>query len=282
MSVDITFGVLNYNPGNNQAAEASLHRCLNSLRENMHGRFASEVYVIDQASEDHKQQEIIQDYCNGFGWRSIMLDYNIGISRGINLLARVARGDYICLVTSDVEFTRELDISLRKTLQDNPDLWQVCPASDNSELEHQRKGYMKSGLAYTLAAQELTVQMWPRKVFGAIGYFDERWKACFENMDFALRIFLAGGKVAVNHDAYCPHTHAMSVKSGARNKTYDGYIYMPNGFNQEILHGMWNAKWPGLSWSSLYAPPPHELERMRLRGLYHKNIYLDYVQNVGY
>lgn len=279
--IDITYGILNYNPGNHPLAGQALHECATSLRENMHAGFASEVYVIDQASEDHKQQAVIQDYCNGFGWRSIMLDRNVGISRGINMLARISRADYICLVTSDIEFTKELDLSLMKTLRENPDVWQVCPASDNSELAHQRKGYQESGLAYTLAAQELTVQMWPRKVFDRIGYFDERWKACFENMDFALRIYMAGGKTAVSHDAFCPHKHSMTRKSGAREHTYDGYLYMPNGFDQDRLHRIWNEKWPGLPWSKLYEPP-NETDRDYMNRVYSRNAYLDYIQNVGY
>lgn len=279
--IDITYGILNYNPGNHPLARQALHECATSLRENMHGGLASEVYIIDQASEGHAQQAAVQDYCNGFGWRSIMLDRNVGISRGINMLARIARGDYICLVTSDVEFTKGLDLSLIKILRENPGVWQVCPASDNSELEHQRRGFRESGLAYTLAAQELTVQMWPRATFDRIGYFDERWKACFENMDFALRIFLAGGSIAVSHDAFCPHKHAMSVKSGARNRTYSDYIHMPNGFNQELLHELWNKKWPGVQWQSLYLTPPYSM-LSRMREVFTHNIYLDYVQNVGY
>jgi len=280
--IDVTFGILNYNPGNHPLAKQALHECVTSLRENMHAGFASEVYIIDQASEGNVQQAVVQDYCNSYGWRSIMLDRNVGISRGINLLARVSRAEYICLVTSDVQFTKELDLSLIKTLKTFPGVWQVCPASDNSELEHQRRGYRESGLAETLAAQELTVQMWPRTTFDRIGYFDERWKACFENMDFALRIFLAGGRVAVSHDAFCPHRHAMSVKSGARNRTYDGYLSMPNGFDQNRLHKMWDKKWPGVSWHSLYQTPPSVDMRSRMLEVFRHNIYLDYVQNVGY
>lgn len=279
--LDITFGVLNYNPDNHPKAKLALRRCLRSLYKNMNPCFSSEVYIIDQASERHTQQKLVQEHCNVFGWRSILLEKNVGISRGINMLARVARGQYICLVTSDTQFTKGLDESLINTLQANPNVWQVCPASNNSELEHQRVGYQNSGLAYTLAAQELTIQMWPKTVFETIGYFDERWKACFENMDFALRIFLAGGNVAVSHDAYCPHEHAMSIKSGARNQTYDNYIHMPDGFNQEILHEMWNKKWPGLNWSILYLPPLAGVRQTLINAFKH-NIYLDYRQDVGY
>jgi GT2 family glycosyltransferase len=279
--VDITFGVLNYNPGNHPLAESVLRKCLLSLHDNISANLKSEVYVIDQASEGHTQQHIVQEYCNKFGWRSILLEKNIGISRGINMLARIARGRYVCLVTSDTEFTKDLDISLMNTLCSNPHVWQVCPASDKSELEHQRVGYQPSGLVYTLAAHELTILMWPRTTFDKIGYFDERWKACFENMDFALRIFLAGGNIAVSHDVYCPHEHAMSIKSGARNHTYDDYITMSDGFNQDILHRMWDKKWEGLPWSMLYQPPIESV-RSQLAKIFKHNIYLDYVQNVGY
>ena len=280
--IDVTFGVLNYNPGNNIQAEVALRQCLESLHANINPQISSEVYVIDQASKIHAQQMIIRDYCNDFGWRSLLLEKNVGISRGINMLARIARSKYICLVTSDIVFTENLDISLIHALQSNSNLWQVCPACDNSELEHQRIGYQQEGLAYTLAAQELAVQMWPKETFDKIGYFDERWKACFENMDFALRIFLAGGNVAVTHDVHCLHEHAMTIKSGARNSTYDDYINMPNGFNQELLHRIWDMKWPGLPWSMLYRSPPDEETRQYLIRVFGNNIYLPYIQEVGY
>jgi GT2 family glycosyltransferase len=279
--IDITYGILNFNPHNHADAELALRECIESFATNVDKALTKEVYLIDQASDSNHQQELLMTYANKYGWRSIMLDRNVGISRGINMLARIARGDYICLVTSDVEFTKGLDLSLIKTLKTFPGVWQVCPASDNSELEHQRRGYRESGLAETLAAQELTVQMWPRTTFDRIGYFDERWKACFENMDFALRIFLAGGRVAVSHDAFCPHKHAMTRKTGARENTYDGYISMPNGFDQNRLHEMWNEKWPGLPWSKLYEPPKEE-DRDYMNRVYSRNSYLDYVQNVGY
>lgn len=281
MQIDITYGILNFNPQNHLDAERALRQCIESFEANTSGSLTKEVYLIDQASDHNHQQSLLASYANKNGWRTLFLDRNVGISRGVNLLARIARGEYICLVTSDVEFTRDLDTSLRQTLRHHPGVWQVCPASDNSELEHQRRGYLEHGLAYTLAAQELTVQMWPRTTFDRIGYFDERWKACFENMDFALRIFLAGGRIAVSHDAFCPHKHAMSVKSGARNQTYNDYIRMPNGFNQELLHELWDKKWPGVQWKSLYLTPPYSM-LSRMREVFKDNIYLDYVQNVGY
>lgn len=281
MNIDITFGVLNYNPNNHPDAQDALTKCLVSLYQNKNRDLSSEVYIIDQGSINDKQQYVINYAIQSFGWRSIFLDRNVGISRGINLLARIARGNHICLVTSDTEFSKGLDTTLINDLKQNPNVWQICPASDNASLDYQRQGYQSHDLAYRLAAQELTIQMWPRKTFETIGYFDERWKACFENMDYALRIFMAGGNIAVSHNAFCHHDLGMSMKTGARDKSYDGYINMPNGFNQDILHSMWNKKWSGVNWKSLYEEPKDEWRKSLLDNFQH-NMHLGYVQDPGY
>ena len=276
--MDITYGVLNFNPFSDRVATAAFQKAVQSLDNNRSSNFKSEVYLIDQGG----QGALVESMARAYDFRAITLDTNVGISRGVNLLARIARGQYICLVTSDTEFTKNLDVSLIDTLQSHSNVWQVCPASDISELEHQRVGYQSSGLAYTLASQELTIQIWPKETFEKIGYFDERWMACHENMDFSLRIFLAGGNIAVSHDAFCPHAHAMTRKSGARNHTYDNYIYMKDGFNQEILQAMWDRKWPLIRWGSLYEKPPDDHIRQRMIDAYRHNIYLPYLQDVGY
>jgi GT2 family glycosyltransferase len=289
LKVDITIGVLNYNPSNNLDAQDKFCRCLDSLKQNLSKDLVHEIYIIDQASNEHKQRDVISQYINENGWRSIFLEKNVGISRAINLLARCGRGKYICLVTSDVLLEPNLDKDLMNELIDNPSIWQICPASDNASSEYQRVGYMNGGLAIAIA-QELTIQMWPREVFEKIGYFDERWKACYENLDFGLRIYLAGGLVAVSHNAFCHHELGMSIKTGARNNTYDDYIFMPNGFNQDILHAMWHKKWNNLEsvlpWSGLYSSQIFDSSfnglREKTKQMYLNNLYLPYVQSVGY
>jgi len=279
--IDITYGVLNYNPNQDAIATKSYTEAVESLYNNRDPVFKSDVYLIDQGS----QPDVTEQLARKFNFHSILLRKNVGISRGINLIANLARSKYVSLVTSDIVFHKGTDTRLVTQCELNPDIYQICPVSDNTSLDHQL-GWAANENATLVdcLAQELTVQFWPYKVFDSIGYFDERWKACYENMDFALRIFASGGRVVIDPGAFCNHRHSMCVKSGARNHTYDGYIYMPNGFNQEFLTNMWNKKWPHInSYVNLYSRLTNsEILRSKIKELYGDNIYLPYRQEVNY
>ena len=283
--IDVTYGILNYNPGNDAVATAAYTAAVESLAANRSPHLTSEVYLIDQGG----QPDLTNQLACKHGFHAIALRSNVGISRGINLLANLARGQFVSLVTSDVTFTPGLDDVLISALRADPTIYQICPVSDNSSLEHQRYDRAREdGILVENLCQELTIQFWPRFVFEKIGYFDECWKACYENMDFALRAFLDGGRVIVHQGAFCHHEHGMCTKSGSRNHTYDGYIYMPNGFNQEILADMWARKWNGLdrfmTWQNLYETFTKDMSMLRANMFYaySYNVYLPYVQEPGY
>lgn len=282
MSVVVTYGILHYNPGQDAAATKAYLDAAESLAKNISPDLRAEVYLIDQASQPELTEQIARQH----GFHAITLRSNVGISRGINLLASLARGEFISLVTSDVIFPRGIDDTLVASLRSDPTIYQICPVSDNSSLDHQRYDRAREdGILVDNLCQELTIQFWPRKVFEEIGYFDERWKACYENMDYALRIFLAGGRVVVDQKAFCHHEHNMCVKSGARNHTYDGYIHMPNGFNQDVLNMMWHNKWPDVSkYFDLYQTFTKDVSMTRaaMFHAYSDKVYLPYVQEVGY
>lgn len=280
--IEVTYGILNYNPSQDAKATAAYLAAAESLAKNISPDLRSEVYLIDQASQPELTEQIARQH----GFHAITLRSNVGISRGINLLANMARGRVVSLVTSDVTFTTGLDDRLVKILDENPDIYQICPVSDNSSLDHQRMQQARpDGQLVDNLTQELTIQFWPRKVFDRIGYFDERWKACYENMDFALRAFIDGGRVVVDQGSFCHHELNMCVKSGARNHTYDGYIAMPHGFNQELLTVMWHNKWAGLErYINMYETMTQDMGPLRavMFHRYGDNVYLPYVQEVGY
>ncbi len=105
---------------------------------------------------------------------------------------------------------------------------------------------------FRVIGSELNVMFWRREVFAKVGYFDERWKACYENNDFSLRCFLSGGCTAVSLDSFVWHYHKVTEKSNAREKCYDGYI--AGNWSAEIRK-MWDAKWPNLdSYIKIYDP----------------------------
>jgi len=279
---DVTYGVLHYNPSLDAGATRAYINAVDSLAQNRSSSLRSEIFLIDQNSD----QELTNTLAKKYGFSSLCLNKNIGISRGINLLANMARGKYVSLVTSDVIFPQGLDERLMSVLDADPKIYQICPVSDNSSLDHQRSPCaIEDGVLIPNLVQELTIQYWPRTVFDKIGYFDERWKACYENMDFALRAFLEGGSVVVDQRAFCHHEHNTTMKSGAIHHAYDGYMSMPNGLDHQPLLQMWRDKWPNLErYMNHYDTFTKDMGQTRAAMFfaYSKNVYLPYVQEVPY
>lgn len=280
--IDVSYGILNFNPGNDTRATDALVVACETLAANRSKLFTSEVFLIDQNS----QPEIIESLARRLGFHAITLRSNVGISRGINLLANIARGEFVSLVTSDVTFTPGLDDTLVSALRADPKIYQICPVSDVSSLDHQRApAAREDGILVENIVQELTIQFWPRTVFDKIGYFDERWKACYENMDFALRAFLEGGRIVVHQGAFCHHEHNGTTKSGAIHHAYDGYLSMPNGLTHDLLMQMWRNKWPNLErYMNHYDTFTKDMGQTRaaMFHAYSHNVYLPYIQEVAY
>lgn len=279
--IDISYGILHYNPNTDLEARTAFICAADSLAINRSFDFNSEVFIIDQGNPS-EEQEISRDIASYHNFNYIALNKNIGISRGINFLAHIARGRYISLVTSDTIFLKGLDNILIEDLENNKQIFQICPLSDYSSIEYQCKPYGNRNITYCIA-NELTIQFWPRVVFDKIGFFDENWKACFENLDYSLRIFLNGGFAAISNRVTCNHKHNTTTKNGSINKSYEGYIDMPNGLDSQILRHIWNTKWPYFNWNFLYSPNSLNTEnRELLYSKYKNNVYLPYIQNVGY
>jgi GT2 family glycosyltransferase len=246
------------------------------LAQNRSSYFKSEVYLIDQNS----QPDMTESLAKRYGFHAIALRSNVGISRGINLLASMARGNYISLVTSDTIFPNHLDIKMIDVLQKNSDIYQVCPASYKTDIPYQKYTATKNELTRCIA-QELTIQFWPRTTFERIGFFEEKFKAKYENLDFALRCFIDGGYAAIDHTSVCEHIHNMTTKNGSIDQAYDGYIERSKVDN--TLRKIWDTKWPGLNWNMLYDPNAlDDNQKRNLQHFYSKNIFLDYIQDVGY
>ena len=130
--IDVSYGILHYNPGGNDIADEAFVKSVASLAENRNPRLRSEVYVIDQGNPE-AQQEIGRDLARQYGFNFVSLSTNVGISRGINWLAHISRGQYVSLVTSDTEFTPNLDNILIDHLFEDQDIMMICPASDKSD-----------------------------------------------------------------------------------------------------------------------------------------------------
>lgn len=281
--MDISYGILDYNPDSNGDALKILESCMSALAHSRSARFSSEVFLINQGNANAEYNARLLHLCHLYGFNYLALTANIGISRGINYLAQISRGEIISLVTSDVEVARGTDEILIRELDADPRLYQITPAVNVSSIRYQTAAEVVDRPPLKCIATELTVQFWRRDAFTQIGYFDERWKACYENIDWTMRLFLDGYDSAVSYRSRCFHHHNTTSKTGAINHAYDDYLAMEGGIDHRVLRRLWNEKWPDLDWHFMYNPNRLNQDiRGELRDRYADNVYLRYRQEVPY
>jgi hypothetical protein len=216
------------------------------LYNNRNKSISSEVYIIDQGNQNNEYKLNLLNLSNSYGFHFVGLDYNKGISGGINLAACINRSPYLCMVTSDTTFTSELDTILLNELENYDDIFQITPAVDRGDVPYQVEGYISDTDPIRCISQELTIQCWKKSVFDIIGYWDERWVACYECLDYPLRLFLSSLSAAITHKVVCHHEHGTTYKNGSLADAYGGI------FNHDPLRLMWDRKWPGLDWNMMY------------------------------
>jgi len=307
MIPDVSYVILNYNPEGDKDAEVILEATIDAFYERKSKRLKSDVFLIDQGSVPAHQQRLLAKQ-KQHQFSAVLLNRNIGISGAINWFVRTCKSPVIGLITSDVLITSGMDEDLFHKAQID-DVYQVTPFTDKSDLDYQtwtpaepfgtdhinleplrrRKTAMldkimgRKPLSYIrVIASELNVMFWRRDIFSKVGYFDERWKACYENNDFSLRCFLAGGCTAVSMDSFAWHHHKTTEKSKARDKCYEGYL--DDGWSQEIRR-LWDEKWPDLdSQIKIYDPLKNKTitDYPKLLKKFAHNIHLPYEQDRAY
>lgn len=268
MIPDVTYFILDYNPRCQKEATEYLDNCMESLYFNRNKSISSEVFVIDQGNKHVDYKSELAKICSGYRFDFIGLDRNKGIAGGINLASRLSRSPHLCLVTSDTTFTQNLDTVLLGELETHPDIHQIGPCVDNGGVPYQVKGYTTDTDPIRCISQELTIQFWKKEVFDLIGEWDERWIACYENLDYALRLFISGwGTTAISHKISCHHENGTTYNNGSLADAYGGK------FDHVPLRRMWDKKWPGLNWDMMYDLDQHtEDVRSRLVKRYFHNI----------
>ena len=307
MIPDISYLILNFNPDGEKNAAEILEATIDTFYQRKSKHLKCDVFLLDQGSVQSHQKWILEKQSQ-YQFSTILLNRNIGISGAINMFARVSKSPVMGLITSDVLITSGMDEDLFNKVQIE-EIYQATPFTDKSDLDYQTwrpnesfgadhvdltqlRKQKKSLLDNLLDRQaktylrvlaaELNVMFWRREIFEKVGYFDERWKACYENNDFSLRCFLAGGCMAVSMDSFVWHYHKVTEKSKARDKSYKGYI--ENCWPQEIRR-LWDEKWPALdSYIKIYDPLKNKTisNYPKLLKKFAHNIHLPYEQTKTY
>jgi len=273
----VTYFILNWNPFDSDIVLNQFTQTIENLYKNSDPNIDKEVYVITQDYTD-KVVDDVEKIRKEYGFKTIYLDHNIGISAGINLGFNISRGDVMALLTYDVAMPVGCDSSCIKLLQSDPDIYQVMPSDDASDCPLQRQN--KSKKTSSVISAELTLCYYSRETVKTVGYYDERWKACYENMDYNLRTVLSGKKIIINHETCLHHIqhNTSNIFIGIAH-AYDKYIPW------EDVGKMWHEKWGTDIPSELNIEGENLLDEHKIKELYSKyknNIYLEFLQDRKY
>ena len=306
MIPDISYLILNFNPDGEKNAAEILEATIDTFYQRKSKHITSEVFLLDQGSPEF-HRNWIREKQSHYGFKTILLDRNIGISGAINHIAAICKSPVFGLITSDVIITSGMDEDLFDKLQ-IPDIYQVTPMTDKSDVDYQKwqpkepfgsdhvdllplkeektpilKRWSKHEQEKYLRciAVEFNVIFWRTSVFDKIGYFDERWLACYENNDFSLRCFLAGGCSALSLESFVWHYHKVTEKNNSRIQSFCQY---GDDWSKKMKK-MWDDKWPKLNnFIDIYKPLKNKtiFDYPILLKQFAHNIHLPYEQKKEY
>lgn len=306
MIPDVAYLILNYNPDGEVIAQEILGATLDAFYTRKSRHLTCDVVLLDQGTDAEHRRWLLEKQ-EQYGFSSIFMNRNIGISRAINYRVRTSKSPVIGLITSDVMMTRGMDEDLfEKVLI--PEVYQATPFTDKSDVDFQV--WKPAGVPYgservdldqlrkaktsvwnkmfghppnyiRCICLEFNIMFWRRDIFGKVGYYDERWRASYENNDFSLRCFLAGGCTALSLDSFVWHYHKVTEKNDSKEKSHDGYLL---DWRTETRR-MWDEKWPNVENEIPYYKLLKNKTINDYPAFYEKfkqNIYLPYEQNIDY
>lgn len=188
-----------------------------------------EIIVVDDGSEDDQFQRLKKIK----GVHIYHLNENVGYTLATNFGASKATGEYILLLNNDTILLPTTILRLENYLDTNPDVWAVAPKILWQDLTIQEFGsYVDlQGKAVNLGVgygrQHPQVQFTREAVYASAACllirnriwnllegFDETFApAYYEDSDLCLRIWQAGGKLVVLHNAEVIHIGSQSYDS---------------------------------------------------------------------
>jgi len=241
----VSFVILTWN------SENYIKNCIDSIVSALkNSDFLYEIFIVDNGSRDNtidtlnllhgKYPEII---------RLILLKENTGTTYSRNLALRKTKGQYICIMDSDVEIFPGIIDQLTKNIELNTNIGLSIPkvVYPSGQLQKStdvfptitRKLYRYLFLKKieSMEALEKTkkslrevdyaisaIWLLNRKVITDIGFLDEKIFYAPEDVDYCIRIWKAGYKI-VYDNSICVIHHTQEISRGFRiNKAFISHI----------------------------------------------------------
>jgi len=227
--MDASIIIVSYN------SASFLEKCIESII-NFQNYLDIEVIVVDNASTDGSVELIKSNFTIV---KLIRNDQNFGFAKGNNIGISAAKGEYVLFLNPDTILCQDTLSKMVNFMKNTPDAGALGPKLiyPNGSLQlscrhfyNLRTIFLRRTilgkifpnsrlLRYHLMSdwdhnttQEVdwvlgACLMVPRKVFEKVGYFDERYKMYFEDVDLCYRIKKAGYKVYYYPEATVIHNH---------------------------------------------------------------------------
>lgn len=233
--MDLSFILLTWN------SERYLERCLSSIGEALgHSTLSYEVLVLDNGSHDATPGILSRMAAESRGRLKVYLEaVNAGTTRPRNRLLAASRGEYLCVMDSDVELRAGVVDALLPRLQNDGQLGIVVP-----RIVYPHGGWQKSvdrfptlidKLQRFLRLREIEIRegqriqpsmpafhvdyaisafwLFRRELLGTVGLLDERIFFAPEDVDFCLRVWKSGLRVVYVPSVAVVH-HTQEITRG--------------------------------------------------------------------
>jgi len=188
----VTIVIPNYN------GRHHLERLLPGIADQTRGDY--EVIIVDDRSPDRSAVEYISAFISARpNMRLVENDRNLGFVRTCNRGFRMARGEYVCLLTNDTEVTRDFVERHLAVMDANPEIGVLsCIIVDPSGCNWFTGGMFRAGMRTNLkdgfaGVREVdwvagTAPFYRRRVLEQAGYLDEDFVMYHEDLDLCLRL----------------------------------------------------------------------------------------------
>ena len=245
-------------------SEKYIRNCINSINK-LYSQLSLELIIVDNGSEDSTLQEL-QDSKRSvnFPFKIISLPKNEGTTVSRNLAIKQAKGDILIIMDSDVEFNSHGFKDMINYLRLHPKIGILAPKIlyPNGEIQHsckkfptfilkilrlvciltrffsfQHDFYPNFPFNNTTDVDTAISAFWvmKRDIFELVGYLDENIFYSPEDIDYCVRIWLAGRKVV-----FYPHFEVMHYTQQISHRSpfnrisrshLKGLIYYFNKYN---------------------------------------------------
>ena len=227
----VTVIVLNYN------GARWIPGCMNALASQV-GAPSFETVVVDNGSSDESIALTRNSYPTA---KLVEAGTNLGFAGGNNTGARVATGEWLAFLNNDTVVDPAWLARLWDAARAHPDFALITSRivflHDPSTIDSAGDGYLRAGAAYKhghgapaasfAASHEVfgacgAAFMIRREAFEALGGFDERFFAVYEDVDLSYRARLRGYRCQYVPDAVVRHHGSATIGSISRLAVFYG------------------------------------------------------------